>query len=436
MVAVIAALGGMLFGYDTGIISGAILYIKKDFPVSQFGEGFIVAAVTAGALLGALFAGRFTDSMGRRPTNLAAGVIFVLASAVCALAPGEPMLIAGRLLVGIGIGLTSVAAPMYIAEAAPPHIRGTLVTVFQLAVTVGILVAYVIALAFAPTAQWRWMLGLGVLPGAVLAAGMWAMPESPRWLVRVGRRPEAAAVLVQLRGTDAVNAEIDEIEVDLRREGAGSWAELLDPGLRPALLVGIGLAVVQQVTGINAIIYYAPQIFTSAGISSDSTALAATIGIGVINVAATFIAIGLVDRAGRKPLLIAGLAGMILSLAIVALAFDEAGKGGETLSVLTVGAVGAYIVSFAFSLGPVVWLMISEIYPIRVRAQAVAVSTAANWAANFAVSLLFPVMRSDLGSPATFLIYAVLGLLSVFFILAKVPETKNKTLEEIARLWR
>jgi MFS transporter, SP family, galactose:H+ symporter len=437
MVATIAAIGGGLFGYDTGVISGAILYIKKEFPIDDATEGLVVSAVTAGALVSAMVAGVLADRGGRRLTNIAAGIVFAVASLLCAVANSVSTLIAGRFLVGCGIGLTSVGGPMYIAEASPARIRGTFVSLFQLAVTVGILLAYIAAALLAPSAAWRWMLGLAAIPGLLLAVGMFFMPESPRWLVKQGRRVDARAVLTQIDPHGNPDAALAQLEHDLAAEGQGTWAELLRRTLRPALIVGIGLAVFQQVTGINAVIYYAPQIFQAAGFTSDLTSLAATTGIGTINVLATFIAIWLVDRAGRRPLLIAGVLGMVTTLTILGLAFRDAGSGtAGSLALITAVCLAAYIVFFAFSLGPIVWLMISEIYPLRNRAQAVAVSTAANWGANFLVSLTFPILTNRLGSSHTFFIYAALGVVTLIFVIARVPETKGKTLEEISALWR
>jgi MFS transporter, SP family, galactose:H+ symporter len=438
MVAIIAAIGGGLFGYDTGVISGAILYIRKDFPIEAATEGLIVSAVTVGALAAAMVAGVLADRGGRRLTNIAAGLIFAAASLLCVVANSVPTLIAGRFLVGCGIGLTSVGAPMYIAEVSPARVRGTFVSLFQLAVTVGILLSYVVCAMLAPAAAWRWMLGLAAVPGLALAIGMMAMPESPRWLVKQRRNEDARAVLVKINPHSNPDETLAHIEHDLALEGQGTWGELLQRSLRPALLVGIGLAVFQQVTGINAVIYYAPQIFRAAGFASDLTALAATAGIGVINVLATFIAIWLVDREGRKPLLVAGVAGMLATLVVLGLAFEggSAGTGTGSLGYITVACLAGYIIFFAFSLGPIVWLMISEIYPLRNRAQAMAVSTASNWGANFLVSTTFPVMTLRLGSAATFFTYAGLGILTLLFVIAKVPETKGKTLEEISKMWR
>jgi MFS transporter, SP family, galactose:H+ symporter len=438
MVATIAAIGGGLFGYDTGVISGAILYIKKEFPIDDTTEGLVVSAVTAGALFSAMIAGVLADRSGRRLTNVAAGIVFAVASILCAVANSVATLIAGRFLVGCGIGLTSVGGPMYIAEASPARVRGTFVSLFQLAITVGILLAYIVCAVLAPSSAWRWMLGLAALPGMLLAVGMLFMPESPRWLVKGGHRADARAVLAQIDPHGNPDVALAQLERDLASEGQGTWSELLGRTLRPALIVGVGLAVFQQVTGINAVIYYAPQIFQAAGFTSDLTSLAATTGIGIINVLATFIAIWLVDRAGRKPLLIAGVLGMVTTLGVLGLAFrdDAAGRAAGNLGLITVVCLAAYIVFFAFSLGPIVWLMISEIYPLRNRAQAVAVSTASNWGANFLVSLTFPILTNRLGSSPTFFIYAALGVVTLLFVIARVPETKGRTLEEISALWR
>jgi SP family galactose:H+ symporter-like MFS transporter len=431
----IAALGGLLFGFDTGVISGALLFIIPDFALGPAAQGFVVGVVTLGALTGALLGGVAADAVGRRPTNIAGGAAFILGSLVSAAAPDVDILVVGRFVIGVAIGLSSVAAPLYIAELAPAQRRGTLVSLFQLAVTVGILSSYVIDGMLAPTHAWRTMLGVAIIPGAALVFGMLPMPESPRWLMKHGRAPEAGAALRRVRNTQNVEAEIQEIAADIAQDRPAAWRNLAAPELRPALLVGIGLAVFQQVTGINTIIYYAPQIFEAAGFSSATTALAATTGIGVVNVLATVVAIALVDRLGRRPLLIAGLTGMIVSLLALAVA-SHAGTAAGWLGATTVACIGLYIVCFAFSLGPIVWLMISEIFPNRIRARAVSVSTAANWSANFVVSLTFPLLRASLGSSLTFTLYALLGVAAIAFVVRRVPETRGKTLEEIAASWR
>src|SRR5947208_8528009 len=304
LITLIAALGGLLFGFDTGVISGALLFIIPDFHLGPAAQGFVVGVVTLGALTGALLGGAAADAVGRRPTNIAGGAAFILGSLVSAGAPDVATLIVGRFVIGIAIGLSSVAAPLYIAELAPARRRGTLVSLFQLAVTVGILASYVIDVMLAPTRAWRTMLGVAVIPGAALVFGMLPMPESPRWLMKHGRAAEAGAALRRVRHEQKVDAELQQIAADIAQDRPAAWRNLSAPELRPALLVGIGLAVFQQVTGINTIIYYAPQIFEAAGFGSATTALAATIGIGVVNVLATVVAIALVDHWGRRPLLL------------------------------------------------------------------------------------------------------------------------------------
>jgi SP family galactose:H+ symporter-like MFS transporter len=438
MIAAVAGLGGLLFGFDTGIIAGAMLFIVPDFHLGPGQQGLVVSAVTFGALFGALAAGTLSETIGRRPTNVVAGVSFILGSALSAMAPDVEILIVSRVIIGLAIGLTSVAAPLYIAELAPARHRGKLVSIFQLAITTGILVSYIVDRALAPAHAWRWMLGLAFIPGTLLVLGMIPMPESPRWLLKKGAKKAARQVLSLVRSADEIDEDLQEIQDDLDRNRPTGWTELLMPGLRPALLVGVGLAVLQQVTGINTIIYYAPQIFESAGLDNATTALAATVGIGVINVLSTLIAIWLVDRVGRKPLLLAGLVGMTVSL----FALGSTQRFGSRIGVaplavapITVGFIGLYIVCFAFSLGPVVWLMISEIFPNRARSRASAISTSANWMSNFLVSLSFPALQALMG-PSLWFLYALMGVAAFVFVTAYVPETKGQSLEEIARQWR
>ena len=434
LVALIAALGGLLFGFDTGVISGALLFIVPEFHLGAAAQGLVVGIVTLGALAGALLGGAAADAVGRRRTNIAGGALFIVGSLVSAVAADVATLIIGRFVIGVAIGLSSVAAPLYIAELAPADRRGRLVSLFQLAVTVGILASFIIDEVFAPTHDWRTMLGIAVIPGAALVLGMLPMPESPRWLVKHGRTADARAALRRVRQAEDVDAELREIAGDIAQDRPAAWSELASPDLRPALVVGIGLAVFQQVTGINTIIYYAPQIFQAAGFGTATTALAATIGIGVVNVLATVVAIALVDRVGRRPLLLAGLMGMVGSLLVLGIAWRQAAAVGW-LGTVTVACIGVYIICFAFSLGPIVWLMISEIYPTRIRARAASVSTAANWLANFAVSVTFPLLRASLGTSVTFL-YALLGAIAIWFVARRVPETRGRSLEEIARFWR
>lgn len=432
--AVIAALGGLLFGYDTGIIASALLFIRSDFDLSSFQQGMVVAAVPIGAVFGAALAGSLSDKYGRRRMILLAAGLFIAGSIVSALAGGATVLIVARVFIGFAIGLASATCPVYISEVAPAALRGRLVTLFQLAVTVGILVAYVVGLALEPSESWEWMLALGAVPAFLLGAGILAMPQSPRWLVMIGDSIEARKELLQLRETtEEVEAELSEIEASIDTE-KGSYRDLRKPAVKAALVVGVGLAVLQQVTGINTVIYYAPTIIQDTGIDSDSAAILASIGVGVVNVLATVLALWLVSRFGRRPLLVVGVTGMVIALVLLGLAF-EVGSGGEGLAGLAVIALMLYVAAFAISLGPIFWILNAEIYPLKARGHAAGVGTMANWTSNFLVSLTFLPLINWLGSATTFWFYAAIGVFTIFFCLRFVPETKGKQLEEIEAIF-
>jgi sugar porter (SP) family MFS transporter len=431
LVALVGALGGLLFGYDTGVISGAILYIAPAFQLNTGEKEFVISIVLFGAMLGAFLAGGAADTYGRRTTLLGAGVLFTLGALASALAPppNADVLVSARFVVGIAIGLSSVTAPLYISEAAPAASRGALVSLYQWAITIGILGAQIVDFLLAASKNWELMLGLAIVPSLLLVAGMAAMPESPRWLIAHGRIADGQAVLKRTRPAGEIAGALRDIETSLKVQ-EGSWRDLVRPDVRKALGIGIGLAVLQQITGINTVIYYGPQIFKLAGFSSDAVALLATIGVGAINVLLTVVAIAFIDRVGRKPLLYAGVTGMMLSLFALAYAFSSgvaASRGAITIASLMV-----YVGCFAFSLGPIVWLLISEIYPLRIRGRAMAIATLSNWAANFAVSLVFLSMIDLFGTSATFAIYGAMCVLTLFFVRFAVPETKAKELESIS----
>src|SRR5215469_7508510 len=307
LTAAIAGLGGLLFGYDTGVIAGALLFIKHDFDLGSFEQGLVVAAVPIGAVVGAAFAGPAADRYGRRVMIILAAAVFIGGALVSAAAPGTEVLVIARVVIGVAIGLASAAAPVYISEVAPPESRGRLVSFFQLAVTVGILVAYLVGLAFDGIEGWRWMLGLGCVPALALAFGMVRMPQSPRWLVMTGDDFAARATLAKIRvdDPDTIDREIEEIKESID-EKPGSWRDLLEPVVKAALVVGIGLAILQQVTGINTVIYYAPTIVEFTGIESSAGSILAAVGVGVINVAATLVALRVLDIQGRRKLLMVG----------------------------------------------------------------------------------------------------------------------------------
>ena len=397
--------------------------------------GVVTSIALAGAAGGASVAGILADRFGRRPVLILTATIFVAGSLVSALASELVVLLAGRLLVGIGIGGASMLTPLYLAEIAPARERGALVSFNQLAVTLGILVSYLIGYALAASGSWRWMLGLGAVPGVVLAAGMLMLPETPRWLAGHGHVDRARAALARLRGPGVdIEAEMKVLRADLGTQTQSLPQNRLGHrAARLPMIVGIGLAVFQQVTGINTVIYFAPTIFQAAGLSSASAAILATAGIGVVNVVMTAVAIWLVDRVGRRVLLLTGLAGMGISLCGLATAFLVG--TGPLLGWLTAGSLAAYVGFFAVGLGPVFWLMISEIFPLAIRGRGMSAATIANWLANLVVALTFLDLVDLLGRPAVFFVYAALTLGALLFARALVPETKGLTLEAVEALW-
>jgi sugar porter (SP) family MFS transporter len=437
--AAITATGGLLFGYDTGVISGALLFIRQDFaPLSPFVQGIIVSTLLIGAVVGALSGGPLSDRVGRRPTALLAAVIFGAGALAVALAPSVAFIIFGRFLLGLGVGLASMIVPLYIAEIAPADRRGALVSLNQLMITIGILLSYIVGVIFTPIEGWRYMFGVALIPALILGIGMFMLPESPRWLFEHGQIAKARTVLSRSRSPEEVDREFQEMEEikELEEEQARvSYKELLAPYVRPALIIGIGLAIFQQRTGINTVIYYAPTILQGAGFSEGGAIAATALGVGVVNVGFTILAVRIIDRAGRRPLLIIGLIGMIISLALLGLVFATGGAGGAAGLLATV-CLALYIASFAISLGPVFWLMISEIYPLRIRGTAMSVASIANWGSNWLVALTFPVLLATLGGAGSFWLFAVLGVVAWIFVYFRVPETKNRSLEEIEASFR
>jgi SP family galactose:H+ symporter-like MFS transporter len=428
---------GGLFGYDQGVISGALHGIKATFSLSGLLVEVVTSWVTLGALFGALAGGELADRIGRKRTVLIAGAMFTLGALVQALAPDTIILVTGRLIVGAGVGVAAVAAPLYAAELAPTKLRGRFVSSYQLAITAGIFLAYLVDGWLAKSDAWRWMLGASAVPGLLLFVAALVAPESPRWLMKMGRQKIRPGVDFKQR--------LDAIEVSLRKEaGKASWAQVFRREWRRPLLIGIGLAVFQQVTGINAIIYYADQIFASAGFASHSSQTTVTTwAIGGVNVLATFIAIAFIDRLGRRRLLLAGLLGMGVSLGVVGVAFrfidaapDGAAAAGPSVAgIVTLLALIAFIICFAFSMGPVVWTVINEIFPGHVRGRAVAVATAANWGSAFLVSQFFLTLIGAIGNSLTFWLFAVFCAVAWVWIYFRVPETKGLSLEQIQQLW-
>jgi sugar porter (SP) family MFS transporter len=429
-VAAIAAIGGFLFGYDTGVIGGAMLFMQKDLGLTSHGQQELtISILLLGAIVGALFAGWSADRFSRRRTKITSGCVYVIGGICCALAQSYWQILASRFWLGLAVGCASFVSPMYIAELVPKRIRGGVVSFNQLMVTLGILVAYIVDCGFAPLpGNWRWMFAAAVVPGAALAIGMYFMPFSPRWLVQKGREDDARAVLERYRTEDDdIDAEIDEIkdvaenEVPLRA--------LLSKGLRRMMLVGVALAVFQQIVGINTVIYYAPTILKFAG-EQNTGALTQSVYIGCTNVFFTIVAILLLDKLGRRFFLVFGTS--VLTVALIGLGIFFASPSLQrSVGWLALVCLLVYIMGFAVGLGPVFWLMISEIFPLQMRGPAMAVCTMFNWGLNFAISYTFLTLTDVISKEGTFWLYAFFGVCAVVFFLTVVPETKGRTLEEI-----
>lgn len=429
----VAALGGLLFGYDTGVISGAQLFLVKTFSLTRAQQEFAVSCVLIGAMIGALIAGRINDLLGRKLTLIILAIVFTLGAILTALSPNYMLFIVWRIVVGMGIGAAASVVPVYISELAPSKVRGMLVSCNQLAITIGIAVSYGVDLLFTH-------LGLGsppmfataAIPGTLLLLGMLISPETPRWLASKGRWDEAQDVLQHIEGAQPEQEMADIRKSLLEERQQGGLRELLRPNTRMALVVGAGLAIFQQIVGINTVIYYAPTIFQSAGVGSASAAILATSVVGIVNVLATLAAIFLVDRAGRRVLLLVGCAGMIVGLILMGVIFAIRTNGG---AILLMFALFLYIIAFAISMGPVFWLMSAEIFPTRVRAIGASISSFANWLFNFLVSVTFLSLVGRIGQATTFWLYAVFAIIAFGFCYTLVPETKGKTLEQIERYW-
>ncbi len=426
-----ATLGGLLFGYDTGVISGAEIYLRNFFHLTPAQEGWAVASALVGCILGAPLAAPVSERFGRRKALLAAALFFSLSAVGSAIPSNLGQFALARILGGVAVGWASILCPMYIAEISPPRMRGRLVSWNQMAIISGFLVVFLVNAWISHMKSgewnlqtgWRWMFGSETLPALLFFFLLFLVPESPRWLVRAGREEEALAVLERTSPGEDVEKEMAEIRASLRRKSAG-WKDLLLPGMAKILWIGLGLSILQQWTGINTIMYFSPRIFEKAGIPKEA-AILRTVLVGVVQVSATLVAIRFVDRWGRKPLMLAAAAGMGASMAFLGGAM-VLGVGGFWVVLFAL----VYVAFFGVAMGPVVWVLLSEIFPNRVRDAAMAVCVMALWIANFLVTQFFPPMLEKLGG-GTFFIYSFMCLVCFFFVKSLVPETKGKSLEEI-----
>ena len=427
----VAALGGLLFGYDTAIIAGAIPFLTPHFQLNDIMLGWTVSSVLIGCIVGAASAGSISDKFGRKKVLISCAVLFAVSAIWSGLANTLSEFILARWIGGLGVGAASMLSPMYISEISPAKIRGRLVSLNQLTSVVGILAAYSVGYALVDIGDtnWRWMFGSETIPAIIFLLLLFTVPESPRWLVKQKKQKQALDILTKVAGTTHAENEILEIKNALTHED-NSIAMLFKPGMKTALTIGIALAVLQQITGINIILYYAPKIFESMGFERN-TSLLNTVAIGAANLTATFIAITFVDKLGRKLLLLIGSAGMGLCLMMVGISMQYDIFSGYCV----IGFIVGYIAFFASSLGPIVWVVMSEIFPTKIRGRAMSIATVALWIACFAVSLTFPVMLERLPAIATFGIFAAMCAVMFVFTLFVLPETKGKTLEEIEKYW-
>jgi MFS transporter, SP family, arabinose:H+ symporter len=438
LVSIVAAVGGLLFGYDTSVISGAIGFMQTKFSLSNAMQGWVVSCLLIGAIIGAGFAGFLSDRLGRKKMLIAAGLLFTIGSILSAIAPTINLFVMARIVGGLGIGVSSTLVPLYIAEIAPSKHRGRLVSLNQLAVVIGISAIYFVNKAIVNAGNqtwdinysWRWMLGCGLIPGIVFVVLLFLVPESPRWLQKQGFEDKAFLILEKINGTQRAKKELEDVKNSIQKESSGSLSLLFKPGFRIALLIGVVLAILQQVTGINAIMYYAPEIFKEVGAGTNAS-FTETIIVGLVNFVFTIVSLWFIDKVGRKTLLIIGSAIMTISLAVVGFEFQATHPNGTLILIFILLFVAAFAVSF----GPIVWLVIAEIFPTTIRGRATAIASVALWIADFVVSQFFPVLLGKTGPSLTFFIFAILGVAACIFSLTVVRETKGKTLEEIELEW-
>jgi len=423
----ISALGGYLFGFDFAVISGALPFLKEQFSLTPLWEGFLTGSLALGCIVGCIIAGSISDKYGRRPGLLLSAIIFCLSSLGMAFSDSFSFFILMRFIAGIGVGMASMLSPMYIAEVSPAEIRGRNVAINQLTIVTGILVTNLVNYSLADTGHdaWRWMFGLGALPSALFFIGVLWLPESPRWLLQAGKTTEARNILNRLGHDAFVNKTYNDIKASLTNAQTSSWKDVFSKAVRPAVAIGIGLAVFQQLCGINIVFNYTSSIFASAGANLNRQLLE-TVGIGIVNLVFTIVAMWQVDKLGRRPLMLTGSLGLAILYLLLATALGLSWSTGW-ISFFVLTAIAIY----ATSLAPVTWVLISEIFPNKIRGVATAVAIVSLWIAYFILVFTFPVLAQSLGTNGPFYFYSVICIAGFIFIKRKVKETKGRTLEEL-----
>jgi len=420
----ISALGGYLFGFDFAVISGALPFLQQQFGLDAYWEGFATGSLALGAIIGCIIAGNIADKFGRKKSLLVAAALFFISSLCMAFSANKGIFISSRFLAGIGVGMASMLSPMYIAEIAPAALRGRMVAINQLTIVIGILITNIVNYSLRNIGDdaWRWMFGLGTIPSGLFFIGALTLPESPRWLVNVARKDEALKILRKIGNDIFAETTLSSIQASSKSEINQGYSAVFKKAVLPAVLIGIGLAVFQQFCGINVVFNYTPRIFESIGVSQDNQLLQ-TVFIGIVNLIFTILAMLLVDKLGRKPLMLIGAAGLFFLYLIVVQMLNA---GSTAVSWFLLSAIGVY----AMSLAPVTWVLISEIFPNKIRGAATSVAVLSLWAAYFVLVFTFPILFDKLGDK-TFYIYSAVCLIGFVFIYFKVKETKGRTLEEL-----
>ncbi|XOQ14526.1 MAG: Major myo-inositol transporter IolT [Shouchella clausii] len=441
---ILSTFGGLLFGYDTGVINGALPFMSEvdQLDLTPFAEGLVAASLLFGAAIGAVFGGQLSDIIGRRRTIKYLAILFFITTLGCTLAPNMEVMVGFRFLLGLAVGGASVTVPTYLAEMSPANSRGRVVTVNELMIVTGQLLAFTINAILGNVMGdnshvWRLMLGVAALPAVILFVGMLLVPESPRWLVSKSRNEEAHAVLKLVRRENDANTELKEIRQSYETEKELPKARFKDfaiPWVRKLLFLGIGLAVVQQITGVNSIMYYGTNILRDAGFATNA-ALVANVANGMISVIAAATGIYLLGKVGRRPMLLTGQIGVIISLLLIAVC-SYMFQGSAALPYLVIGLTVAFLGFMQGAIAPVTWLMLSEIFPLRLRGLGMGLSVLCLWMVNFMISLFFPQLLSSFGLTATFLVFAGLNVIAALFVKRYVPETKGRTLEELEQQFR